>query len=99
MTKTNSKGETTTAVYEGVHWSELADFLDTSAETDLVLVASDDYEMSINSDMLNDPDSLFALYQDGEEIESEDDGRVWFCASENFTANNWVKYVVKVVIE
>ena len=59
LTKTNSKGETTTAVYEGVHWSEIADFLDTSEQTDIVLVASDDYEMSINSDMLNDPDFPF----------------------------------------
>ncbi len=99
LTKTNSKGETTTGVYKGVHWTEIADFIGADATSDVVIVASDGYEMSITADMLNDPDSLFALYQDGDNIESEGDGRVWFCASETFTANNWVKFVTKIVIE
>jgi hypothetical protein len=99
LTKTNSKGETTTGVYKGVHWTEIADFIGADAKSDAVIVASDGYEITITTDMLNDPDSLFALYQDGKNIESEGDGRVWFCASENFTANNWVKYVAKIVIE
>ena len=99
LTKTNSKGETTTAVYKGVHWTEIAAFIGAEAMSDAVIVASDGYEVTITADMLNDPDSLFALYQDGEYIESEEGGRVWFCASENFTANNWVKYVTKIVIE
>lgn len=99
LTKTNSKGETTTGVYAGVHWADIANFIGADTTSDVVLVASDGYEMTITSDMLNDPDSLFALYQDGEYIQSEDDGRIWFCASENFTANNWVKYIAKIVVE
>ncbi len=99
LTKTNSKGETTTGVYAGVHWTEIAKLIGADAASDVVLVASDGYEMNITADMLNDPDSLFALYQDGEYIQSEDDGRIWFCASENFTANNWVKYITKIVID
>ena len=99
LTKTNSKGETTTGVYKGVHWTQIAEFIGADVMSDAVIVASDGYEVTITTDMLNDPDSLFALYQDGEYIASEEGGRVWFCASENFTANNWVKYVTKIVIE
>ncbi len=99
LTKTNSKGETTTGVYKGVHWTDIAAFIGAEAMSDAIIVASDGYEVTITADMLNDPDSLFALYQDGEYIESEEGGRIWFCASENFTANNWVKYVTKIVIE
>jgi hypothetical protein len=99
LTRTNSKGETTTAVYEGVHWSEIAKKLDINSKTEITLIAADGYEMKLTSEMINDPDSLFALYQDGEDIKSEEDGRVWFCASEQYTANNWVKYVVKIIVE
>lgn len=99
ITKTNSKGETTTALYKGVHWTDIAAFIGADPMTDVVLVASDGYEMNITSDMLNDPNSLFALYQDGELIASEGDGHIWFCASENFTANNWVKYITKIIID
>lgn len=99
ITKTNSKGETTTGVYKGVHWTEIAKLIGVDAFSDIVVVASDDYEATITSDVLNDVDSLFALYQDGVNIQSEGDGRVWFCASENFTANNWAKFIIKIVIE
>jgi hypothetical protein len=82
-----------------VHWTEIAKLIGVDASSDITVVASDDYEAAITSDVLNDADSLFALYQDGENIQSEGDGRVWFCASENFTANNWTKFIVKIVIE
>jgi hypothetical protein len=99
LTKTNSKGETTTGNYKGVHWSEIAKFIGADLLSSIVLVASDGYEVTLTSDILNDEDSLFAYYHDGVNIESEGDGRIWFCASENFTANNWVKYVEKLVVE
>ncbi|OQB23440.1 MAG: Oxidoreductase molybdopterin binding domain protein [Firmicutes bacterium ADurb.Bin182] len=99
LSRTNSKGKTTTGVYKGVHWTEIAKFIGADPNTSVTLVASDGYESTITADALNDPDSLFAFYQDGENIESEGDGRVWFCASENFTANFWAKYVVKIVVE
>lgn len=99
LTKTNSKGESTTGAYSGVHWTDIADFLDIDSDVSVTFVASDDYESAITSEILNDPDSLFALHQDGDYIESEGDGRVWFCASENFTANYWVKYITKVVVD
>lgn len=99
LSRTNSKGETSEADYSGVHWSELAKALNFDPDTTVTLVASDGYEVVLTSDILNDPDSLFAITQDGAPIESEGDGKVWFCASENFTANYWVKYVAKIVIE
>ena len=99
LSKTNKAGETTTGEYEGVHWTDIADLLEIDPDVAVTLVASDDYEVQLESDVLNDPDSVFALYQDGETIESENGGRVWFCASENYTANNWVKYVVKIVVD
>ena len=99
LSKTNKAGETTTGEYKGVHWADIAGFLEIDPEVSAILVASDDYEVPLESDVLSDPDSVFALYQDGEPIESENGGRVWFCASENYTANNWVKYLVKVYID
>lgn len=99
LSKTNKAGETTTGEYSGVHWTDIADFLDIDSNISVTLVASDDYEVTLTTDILNDPNSIFALYQDGSYIESEDDGRIWFCASENFESSNWVKYVTKIVVE
>lgn len=99
LSKTNSKGETTTGTYKGVHWSVLAEHLGISADATIKCVASDGYEVVLTSDIINDPDSLFALYENGEEIKSSENGYVWFAASENFTANNWAKYVVEVVVQ
>ncbi len=99
ISRTNSFDETTVGTYKGVHWTELAKAIGADPDTSATVVASDDFEMVISSEILNDPGSMFALYQDGEYIESEGDGRVWFCASENFTANNWAKFVVKIVVD
>lgn len=99
LKRTNSKGETVEGTYKGVHWKDLAKAIGADENSTVTFVASDKYESSATPDMLNDPDSLFALYQDGEYIKSDGDGRVWFCVSENFTANYWAKYLVKIVIE
>lgn len=99
LSRTNSKGVTVKGVYKGVHWKDLAAALGADANSTVKLIASDNFEAVLTSDILNDPDSLFALYQDGSYIKSEGDGRIWFCASENFTANNWAKYIVKIVID
>lgn len=99
LSKTNSKGVTTTGTYKGVHWTKIAEHFSITTDKTIVCVASDGYEVTLTSDIINDKDSLFALYENGEEIKSSDNGYIWFAASENFTANNWVKYVVKVVVQ
>ncbi len=99
LTRVNSKGQLTEGVYVGVHWSEIARAVGIDPDTSVTLVASDGYEVMLTSDVLNDPDSLFAITQDGEPIKSDGDGKTWFCASENFTANHWAKYIVKIVID
>jgi len=100
ISKTNSKGVTTTAEYKGVHFADICKAIGADPQTAKVtLVASDGFESSPTNEMLNDPQSLFSLYENGDYIESEGDGRVWFTCSENFTANNWVKYITKIVIE
>jgi len=100
ISKTNSKGVATTAEYKGVHFADICKAIGADPKTAKVtLVASDGYETSPTNEMLNDPQSLFSLYENGEYIESEGDGRVWFTCSENFTANNWAKFVTKIVIE
>ncbi len=99
ISRTNSFGETVVGVYKGVHWSEIANFVGADPESTITVIASDGYEIKLTPDMLNDPQSMFALYQDGEYIESDGDGKVWFAVSENFTANNWAKYLVQIVID
>lgn len=100
ISKTNSKGVSTTAEYTGVHFADICKAIGADPQTAKVtLVASDGYESSPTNEMLNDPQSLFSLYENGEYIESDGDGRVWFTCSENYTANNWAKYITKIVIE
>lgn len=99
LARTNSKGETFEGDYKGVHWNDLAEKLGIDPDTAVTLVASDGYEVKLTPDIMTDPDSLFAMEENGAPIESEGDGRIWFCASENFTANYWVKYVTKIVTE
>ena len=100
LTRTNSKGDTTTATYKGLHWNTLAEAIGVSDYKTVTLVASDGYEQAYTKDVLEDPNSIFATLQDGSPITSNpDDGQVWFCASENFTANYWAKYIEKIVVD
>ncbi len=99
ISKTNNNDETTTAMYKGVQWPVLAAHLELDLDSTVLAVASDGYEVELTSDMLNDPQSMFALYEDGEPIESENGGEVWFCAGEAFTANNWAKFVVQLIVQ
>lgn len=98
LSKTNSVGETTTATYQGVHWNTIKQALGIDSYSAITLEASDGYTITHTPDILEDPDSIFAVIQDDEPIESDGDGRMWFCGSENFTANNWCKYVVKITV-
>ncbi len=98
ISRTNSAGETSTGTYKGVAWSELANFAGVDVDSTIGAVASDGYEIELTSDMLNDPQSMFALYENGEPIESQDGGEVWFCAGEAFSANNWAKYLVELKV-
>ncbi len=99
ISRTNSFGETVVGTYKGVHWTEIANFAGADAESTITVIASDGYEIKLTPDMLNDEQSMFALYQDGEYIESDGDGRVWFAVSENFTANNWAKFIVSIIVD
>ena len=100
LTRTNSKGKTTTGIYTGVHWTELAKAIGVSNTQSVLLVASDGFEQVYPLEVLQAPDSLFALYQDGKPITQEaHNGQVWFCADGEFTANFWTKFVVKVVVK
>ncbi len=98
LSRTNSHGETFTGTYEGVHFTTLKDALGIGDFSSIELEASDGYTMVYTADILEDADSVFAVIQDGAAIESEGDGHMWFCGSENFTANNWCKYVVKITV-
>ncbi len=100
ISRTNSKDETHVAVYKGVKWAEIANFVGIPADAATVIaVASDGYEVAITADMLADEQSMFALYEDGEPIESQDGGEIWFAAGEAYTANNWAKYIVELKVE
>ncbi len=99
ISRTNSYGETASGTYIGVHWTEIADFVGVDENSAITVIASDGYEIKLSPEMLLDPGSIFGLYENGEYIESEGDGRLWFCVSENFTANNWAKYIVEIVVD
>ncbi len=99
LTRTNSSGVTTTGTYTGVTWATLADAVGCSSSSNVLAVSSDSYQSLISSSIMLDADSLFALYQEDEYIESEEDGYIWFCASENYTANYWVKYIVTLTVQ
>ena len=99
ISRTNSYQETTVGVYKGVHWSELAKKFEFDADVNAKFVASDGFEALSTSDILNHPDTMIALYQDGEYIRSEGDGKVWLAVSDEFTANNWIKFISKIIIE
>lgn len=100
LTRTNSKGKTTTGTYTGVHWKTLAEAIGAQDEQGVKVVASDGFEQAYPIEVLMAQDSLFALYKDGEPItEEEENGQVWFCAGETFTANYWTKFIVKIVVK
>lgn len=100
LSRTNSKGETVVGVYTGVLWTDLAAAIGASAESNISIIASDDYQMAYTPTELNAEGSIFAIAKDGEAISPADEaGKVWFCASESLTANYWGKYIVKIVVE
>jgi|GEM_PF-648907 len=100
LSRTNSKGETVVGVYTGVLWADLAAVIGVSSESDIKIIASDNYEMAYTPAELNAEGSIFAIAKDGEAISAADEpGKVWFCASESLTANYWGKYIVKIVVE
>mgnify|MGYP000891914622 FL=1 len=100
LSRTNSRGKTTTGTYSGVHWKVLAPFIGAQDAKSIRVVASDGFEQAYSSDILEDPDSLFALYKDGEPITEEaQNGQVWFCASEQYTADYWAKFIVKIIVQ
>ncbi|HHX54061.1 MAG TPA: hypothetical protein GX704_04045 [Clostridiales bacterium] len=100
LTRTNSKGETTTGTYQGVHWSVLAEAIGAEDAQSVEVVASDGFGQAYTMDVLTAADSVFALYKDGDPItEEEESGQIWFCAGNDFTANYWSKYVVKIVVK
>jgi hypothetical protein len=99
LTRTNSRGKTTTGVYSGVHWNVLAEAIGAQHARAVQVIASDGFEQVYPLEVLEAADSLFALYKDGEPItQDEGAGKVWFCASESYTANFWAKYIVKIVV-
>lgn len=100
LSRTNSKGETVVGVYTGVLWTDFAAAIGASPESNIKIIASDDYQMAYTPAELNAEGSIFAIAKDGEAISPADEaGKVWFCASESLTANYWGKYIVKIVVE
>jgi len=100
LTRTNSKGVTTTGTYQGVNWKVLAEAIGAEDVQSIEVAASDGFGQAYSMDVLTAPDSVFALFKDGEPItEEEENGQIWFCASNDFTANYWTKYIVKVIVK
>lgn len=100
ISRTNSKGKTTTAVYSGVKWDKLAKAIGAPKDVSAVtVVASDGFSQAYGLDVLNAEKSIFAMYMDeGPITQDSDKGQIWFCADESFTANYWTKYIEKIVI-
>lgn len=100
LTRTNSKGKTTTGTYTGVQPSVLLKAIGAQDYSSIKLTASDGYEQIYTKDIMEAPDALFAILQDGAPIsEDAEDGQIWFCAGEGFEANYWTKYVTKITVE
>lgn len=100
LTRKNSKGKTTTGTYTGVHWKVLARAIGAEDAKSVKAIASDGFEQAYPLDLLEDPNSLFALYKDGEFVtEEEANGQIWFCGSEAYTANYWTKFIAKIVVK
>ncbi len=100
ITRTNSKGETTSGDYSGVKWGVLAEAIGAPENAQSVtVIASDGFSQAYTMEILNADKSLFAIYKDGVPITEEaDNGQIWFCADESFTANYWTKFMTKIVI-
>ncbi len=100
ITRTNSKGKTTMGDYTGVRWDALASAVGAPEDTQSVtLIASDGFSQAYSTDVLSAENSIFAIEKDGEPITEEpENGQVWFCADESYTANYWTKFITKIVI-
>lgn len=100
ISRTNSKGETTSGDYTGISWNALAEAIGAPSEIQSVtLIASDGYSQAYTMDILTTGKSMFAIEKDGAPITEEaENGQVWFCADESYTANNWTKFIEKIVI-
>ena len=101
ITRTNSKGETTTGDYTGVKWENLAETIGAPDDAQSVtLIASDGYSQAYTMDIFSAEKSIFAIEKDREPITlEEENGQVWFCADESYTANYWTKFITKIVID
>ena len=76
---------------------------DRSARDDaqsVTLIASDGYSQAYTMDIFSAEKSIFAIEKDREPITlEEENGQVWFCADESYTANYWTKFITKIVID
>lgn len=88
ITRTNSKGKTTTGEYSGVKWGILAEAIGAPKDAlSVMVIASDGFSQAYSMDILNAEKSVFAIYKDSAFITEEDEnGQIWFCADENFTS-------------
>lgn len=100
ISRTNSKGVTTTGDYSGVNWDVLCEAIGVPTDAESVtLIASDGFTQAYSMDVLYAEKSMFAIEKDGLPItEESENGQVWFCADESYTANYWTKFVTKIVI-
>ncbi len=101
ISRTNSKGKTTTGTYKGIRWETLAEAVGAPKDAKSVtVIATDGFSQGYGLDVLNAEKSMFAIQKDGEPITEEaENGQIWFCADESFTANFWTKFITKIVIE
>ena len=96
LSRTNSKGKTTTGTYSGPLFRDVLEFAGVSEYSSILLIASDGYENEYTPDIVNDDLTFFTLTADGEQLTQESGGPVMLCAG-NQTANMWAKSVIKVV--
>lgn len=101
ISRTNSKGETTTGDYTGVRWDVLSQAIGAPDDAkSLTLSASDGFSQAYAMDVFRTGKSIFAIEKDGSPITEEpENGQVWFCADESYTANYWTKFISKIVIQ
>ena len=98
LTRTNSRGKTTTGIYTGVHWKVLAEAIGAEHAKFIQVIASDGFEQVYPLDVLEAEDSLSPFTKTANPLLKATRAARWFCASEEFTANYWTKYIVKIVV-
>ena len=81
-----------------MHWNVLAEAIGAQQAKAVQVIASDGFEQVYPLEVVQAADSVFALYKDGTHYRRSKNGRVWFCASEDYTANFWTKFIVKIVV-